>query len=117
MCGVGERGGREEGRKEGGREGWREGGRDGGREGGREGDSEGESERGREGKREGGRDGGRVEVRRWSKQPTQSSKVVSALQTGFNAHSMRIHGSGLNPLPIHFNRIRTIVLPCEFDTV
>ena len=44
------------------------------------------------------------------------TKAVSALQTGFNAHSMRIQESGLNLLPIHFNRVRTIVLPCEFDT-
>ena len=39
-----------------------------------------------------------------------ASKVVSALQTGFNAHSMQIHGSSLNPLPIHFYHICTIVL-------
>ena len=29
---------------------------------------------------------------------------------------MQIHESGLNLLPIHFNRVRTIILPCKFDT-
>ena len=28
---------------------------------------------------------------------------------------MRIQGSGLNPLPIRFDRVRTIVLQSEFD--
>ena len=29
--------------------------------------------------------------------------------------SMRTHGSGFAPLPIRFNRVRTIVLQCELD--
>ena len=41
---------------------------------------------------------------------------MSALQTGFNVHSMRIHGSGLNPLPICFDRVCTILLQSELDS-
>ena len=34
----------------------------------------------------------------------------------YKPDSMRIHGSGLNPLPIHFNPVCTIVLQCKFDS-
>ena len=34
----------------------------------------------------------------------------------YKPDSMRIHGSCLNPLPIHFNRVRTNILACEYDT-
>ena len=40
---------------------------------------------------------------------------MSALQTGFNTHLMLIHGSGLNPLQIRFDRVRTIILQSELD--
>ena len=33
----------------------------------------------------------------------------------YKLDSMRIHGSGLNPLPIRFDRVRTIVLQSELD--
>ena len=33
----------------------------------------------------------------------------------YKPDSMRIHGSGLNPLPIRFDRVRTIVLQSELD--
>ena len=41
-------------------------------------------------------------------------KVVSALQTRFNVHSMLIHESGLNPLPIHSMWMASAWTCCNF---
>ena len=102
--------------------GWEEGGGRGGEkrrgeewerkgEEGRGGWEEEEGEKGEEGRGGKGGEGRRGEKR------YEDSKAVSALQTGFNVQSMRIHESGLYPLPIHFNRVRNTVLPCEFNTM